>query len=295
MNVSFQSLPVALLRLVHYVVKELPGPRYPEYTMSRFKLTIEYEGTRYSGWQKQKNARTVQGELERSLREGLGLATFEFQGAGRTDAGVHAVGQVAHLEAVTDLVPDSIRAKMNDTLPADINVLAVEKAHPRFHARHHAIARTYLYQISRRRTALGKRFVWWVKDDLNTEAMRNAAGHFVGLKDFRSFTKDDPDEKSTKVFLSEFLVRETGELILVRVTGSHFLWKSVRRMIGALVEVGRGALPPETLKRLLHSESQELSHFTAPPSGLFLEHIRYDETETLHPPQPVFPLPPRKN
>ena len=262
--------------------------------MARFKLAIEYEGTRYSGWQKQKNARTVQGEIERSIREGLELEIFDFQGAGRTDAGVHAVGQVAHLEAVVDLAPDIMCDRMNSVLPADINVLAVVKAEPRFHARHHAIARTYLYQISRRRTALGKRFVWWVKDDLDTDAMRGAAGQFVGLKDFRSFTKDDPDEKSTKVFLSGFVVREAGDLLLVRVTGSHFLWKSVRRMVGALVEVGRGALTAETLKRLLHSDSQELSHFTAPPSGLFLEHIQYDEAETLHPPQPVFPLPPRR-
>jgi tRNA pseudouridine38-40 synthase len=263
--------------------------------MPRFKLTIEYEGTRYSGWQKQKNARTIQGELERAIREGLNVETFEFQGAGRTDAGVHAVGQVAHLEGVTNLSPDVMCVRMNDRLPTDINVLAVEKALPRFHARHHALARTYLYQISRRRTALGKRFVWWVKGDLDLGAMRDAAGFFEGLKDFRSFTKDDPDEKSTKVFLSDFIVREAGDLILVRVTGSHFLWKSVRRMIGALVEVGRGTLSPETLNRSLHGHSQELSHFTAPPSGLFLEHIQYDEEETLHPPQPVFPLPTRRD
>lgn len=263
--------------------------------MPRFKLTIEYEGTRYSGWQKQKNARTVQGELERAIRGGLDVETFEFQGAGRTDAGVHAVGQVAHLEGVTNLSPDMMCVRINDKLPTDINVLTVDKALPRFHARHHAIARTYLYQISRRRTALGKRFVWWVKDGLDLGAMRDAAGFFKGLKDFRSFTKDDPDEKSTKVFLSDFIVREAGDLILVRVTGSHFLWKSVRRMVGALVEVGRGKLSPESLNRSLHGQSQELSHFTAPPSGLFLEHIQYDEGETLHPPQPVFPLPNRRD
>lgn len=258
--------------------------------MSRFRLTIEYEGTRYSGWQRQKNARTVQGELERALREGLEIEEFEFQGAGRTDAGVHAVGQVAHLEATLQLPSDIIRHRVNDSLPADINILTVTRAHPRFHARHHALSRTYLYQISRRRTALGKRFVWWVKDDLDAGAMRDAAGFFEGLKDFRSFTRDDPDEKSTKVFLSEFLVRETGDLILMRVTGSHFLWKSVRRMVGALVEVGRGSLQPDVLRRLLHSDSQELSRFTAPPSGLFLEHIRYDDNERLHSPRPVFPL-----
>jgi len=259
--------------------------------MARFRLTIEYEGTRYSGWQKQKNARTVQGELERSIREGLGLGSFEFQGAGRTDAGVHAVGQVAHLEASVTLEPAVMRLHLNDGLPPDINVLNLEKAHPRFHARHHALARTYLYQISRRRTALGKRFVWWVKDDLDVQAMRSAAPLFIGLKDFRSFTKDDPDEKSTKVFLSDFLVREAGDVILVRVTGSHFLWKSVRRMVGALVEVGKGRLRSDALGKLLHSDSQELAHFTAPPSGLFLEHIQYDEREVLPPPLPVFPLP----
>ncbi len=258
--------------------------------MARFKRVIEYEGTRYSGWQKQKNARTVQGELERAIREGLTLDQFEFQGAGRTDAGVHAVGQVAHLEASLQVPPATMLLRINDGLPADINILSLEQAQPRFHARHHAISRTYLYQIARRRTALGKRFVWWVRDDLDLAAMRTAAGHFVGLKDFRSFTKDDPDEKSTKVFLSDFVVRETGDLILMRVTGSHFLWKSVRRMVGALVEVGRGSLPGETLQKLLRSHSQELSHFTAPPSGLFLEHIEYEDSRPLPPLQPVFPL-----
>jgi tRNA pseudouridine38-40 synthase len=259
--------------------------------MARYKLTIEYEGTRYKGWQKQKDAQTVQGELERSLREGAGLETFEFQGAGRTDAGVHAVGQVAHLEATTSLAPSVLRMRMNDSLPTDINVLDFVAAAPRFHARHHALARTYLYQISHRRTALAKRFVWWVKDDLNVEQMRDATALFVGLKDFRSFTKDDPDEKSTKVFLSEFTLREVGDLILVRVTGSHFLWKSVRRMVGALVEVGRGTFSLETLNRFLRSESQELSHFTAPPSGLFLEHIQYEDGPAIHQIRPVFPLP----
>jgi tRNA pseudouridine38-40 synthase len=259
--------------------------------MSRFKLTIEYEGTRYSGWQVQKNARTVQGEIQRSLREALGLRTFEFQGAGRTDAGVHALGQIAHLEADLALPPMTIQNQMNDHLPADINILNVAQAPFRFHARHQASARSYLYQISRRRTALAKRFVWWIKDDLDTGAMRIAASHFIGMKDFRSFTKDDPDEKSTKVFLSEFALREAGDLILVRVTGSHFLWKSVRRMVGALVEVGRGNLSADAILQLIHSHSTDLAHFTAPPSGLFLERIHYENDIPSPVPQPVFPLP----
>lgn len=258
--------------------------------MARLKFTIEYEGTRYSGWQKQKNARTVQGELEKAIAKALDAQEFEFQGAGRTDAGVHAAGQVAHLEAETVLAPEVLRVRVNDALPADINVLEVAGAAPRFHARHHAVARTYLYQISRRRTALGKRFVWWVKDELDAEAMASGAKLFVGLKDFRSFTSDDPDEKSTKVFLSGCTVVASGDLLLVRVTGSHFLWKSVRRMVGALAEVGKGNLPQDTLKRLLHSDSQELAAHTAPPSGLFLEHIQYEGGPGLRPLQPLVPV-----
>jgi tRNA pseudouridine38-40 synthase len=258
--------------------------------MSRFKLTIEYEGTRYSGWQKQKNARTVQGELERALRESAKLHKFDLQGSGRTDAGVHALGQVAHLETETNLPPTTLCHRINDGLPADINVLSVQTAHARFHARHHALARVYLYQISRRRTALGKRFVWWVKDNLSVEAMRRAAIGFLGMKDLRSFTPADPEEKSTQVLVSEFTLRESGDLLLLRIVGSHFLWKSVRRMVGALVEVGRGTLQPEALLHLLEIHSDELAHFTAPPSGLFLEAVTYRDDPPIHVLQPVFPL-----
>lgn len=169
--------------------------------MARFKLYIEYEGTRYSGWQIQSNARTVQGELTAAAKIALGTETLELYGAGRTDAGVHALLQVAHLDVVTMLAPEIIRMKMNDELPADVNILEIEKVHKTFHARHDALARSYLYQISRRRTAFGKRFVWWIKDHLDVRAMEEAATMFVGMKDFQSFTADDPTEKSTKVLI----------------------------------------------------------------------------------------------
>ncbi|MGH2569091.1 MAG: tRNA pseudouridine(38-40) synthase TruA, partial [Bacteroidota bacterium] len=129
--------------------------------MPRFKLTLEYEGTRYSGWQIQKNARTVQGEFVQAIHKVFRTNEFEFHGSGRTDAGVHALMQVAHLDVKTVLAPEIIRMKLNDELPADINILEIEKAAPTFHARHDAVARRYLYQVSRRRTAFGKRFVWW--------------------------------------------------------------------------------------------------------------------------------------
>src|SRR5215217_6516676 len=165
--------------------------------MPRFKLTVEYVGTRYSGWQIQKNARTVSGEIDRAVREATGVRDFELYGAGRTDAGVHALAQVAHLDIRTNVPAASLLRRVNDELPADINILRVEPAPHRFHARHDAVARTYLYQVATRRTAFAKPFVWWVREPLDVAAMRAAAVRFEGKRDFASFTDDDPDEKST--------------------------------------------------------------------------------------------------
>ncbi len=161
--------------------------------MARFKLSIEYAGTRYRGWQIQQNARSVQGEIAAAVKAISGRSDFELYGSGRTDAGVHALLQVAHLDLATDLVPRKLRYALNDALPADINILAVEKASPRFHARHGALGRSYLYQISRRRTAFAKPFVWWIKDPLDVAPMRSAARLFLGMNDYRSFTDDDPE------------------------------------------------------------------------------------------------------
>ena len=140
--------------------------------MITYKLTLEYDGTRYSGWQDQKNSRTVMGEIRKAAGQ-IFRGEFEMQGAGRTDAGVHALGQVAHVDLAVNLPTDTLVARLNDALPADINVLAAERVPPRFHARHSAEARSYLYQISRRRTAFAKPFVWWVREELNLDAMRS--------------------------------------------------------------------------------------------------------------------------
>ena len=243
--------------------------------MSRFKLLIEYAGTRYSGWQIQKNARTIQGELAAAISAATSVAEFELYGAGRTDAGVHALGQVAHLDLAVNTPPDVLRWQINDALPPDINVLVVEKVPHRFHARHDALARSYLYQVSRRRTAFAKPFVWWVKDDLHVRAMREAARALAGRHDFRSFTDEDPELASTVVEVEGLDLKEAGDLVLVRITGSHFIWKMVRRIVGALVEVGRGNLGAGDIERLLREKSGEPAKWTAPPSGLFLEKVRY--------------------
>src|SRR5439155_19109633 len=125
--------------------------------------------------------------------------TFELYGAGRTDAGVHALAQVAHLDLYTDLPPNTLLSRLNAALPSDIHIRRIDRAPHRFHARHDAEARSYLYQISRRKTAFFKPYVWWIKESLDVARMREASQVFVGMQNFASFTADEPDEKSTKV------------------------------------------------------------------------------------------------
>jgi tRNA pseudouridine38-40 synthase len=241
----------------------------------RFRLTIEYAGTRYSGWQVQKNAKTVAGEIERAVHEATGARDFELYGSGRTDAGVHALRQVAHLDVDTTLAPEALRRRINDALPSDINIVLVDKVRHRFHARHDAVARSYVYQISRRRTAFAKPFVWWVKEDLDLEAMRRVAGRFVGLHDFQAFSADDPEEKSTEVMVDALALYEDGDLILVHIEGSHFIWKMVRRLVGVLVAVGKGDLAETEAITFLTRSSELPARLTAPASGLFLERVYY--------------------
>ncbi len=258
--------------------------------MARFKLTLEYEGTRYRGWQVQKNARTVAGEIEDAVRRLSGRKDFELYGAGRTDAGVHALGQVAHLDLNTSLDPLRLRFALNDELPADISVLASERVSRSFHARHDAVRRSYLYQVSRRRTALGKPFVWWVKDGLDAKRLSEAARAFEGLHDFASFADVRASPAETRVKVESVLCGEAGSLILIRVTGSHFLWKMVRRMVGVLVEVGRGGIAPAQVRALLEGPSDIPAQLTAPPSGLFLESVSYGGERVEAPLRPVLNL-----
>ena len=242
--------------------------------MRTLKVRIEYLGTLYHGWQVQPDRPTVQGLLEAALSRLTG-EKVRISGAGRTDAGVHALHQVAHLEVQTMLAPEIIRMKVNDLLPADINLLEVEKAHEGFHARHDAKARRYLYRISRRRTAFGKRYVWWVKEALDVVRMQSALSHFTGMKDWRAFSDADPEEASTKALIDTITMTEDGDLLLIRISGSHFLWKLVRRIVGILVEVGRGKLAPEEIPGLFRDSTGFVAHHTAPPSGLFLEDVEY--------------------
>jgi len=245
--------------------------------MPSYRLTIEYEGTRYRGWQEQKNARTVAGELRRALEASAG-APVELGGSGRTDAGVHAAAQVAHARWREAVDPARVLAAANAALPADIHLLALEPAPPRFHARHDAVARSYLYQLARRRTAFGKRFVWWVDRPVDVATMASCAARLAGRHDFVRFA-DRREEGSTLVEVERAELAEVGDLVLFRIVASHFLWRMVRRLVGALVAVGAGELPEQAFADLVESPERECgfepARATAPPSGLFLERVVY--------------------
>ena len=245
------------------------------------RATLEFDGTRYRGWQAQVNARTVGGAFAAAVRETLG-AGVRIHGAGRTDAGVHAFAQAASLHLARPLrtteLPRLTR-EINDRLPSDIHVLSLAAAPARFHARHDARLRIYRYRISRRRTAFGKPFVWWVKDRLDAAPMREAAAHLPGRHDFGSFCENAAGHDTTLVEVSWARVESSPavpDLILFRIAASHFLWRMVRRVVGTLVEVGTGRLPPSRVAELLAARSAEPARWTAPPSGLFLEAVVYD-------------------
>lgn len=164
---------------------------------------------------------------------------------------------------------------MADELPADVTILSLVRAPQRFHARHDAVARSYLYQISTRRTAFAKPYVWWVRESLRVERMRDVANVFTGLHDFRSFTAADPGESPTNVSIEHVELAAHGPLLLVRIRGSHFLWRMVRRLVGVMVAVGRGELGALDVARMLETQSDIPAPLTAPASGLFLERVHY--------------------
>lgn len=249
--------------------------------MTTLKILLEYDGSRYSGWQDQKNARTIMGELKKAAREIFG-EDVEMQGAGRTDAGVHALGQVMHMRILSPVrqSPAGILRRLNDLLPADIVVLDIARADRNFHARHDAHSRTYIYQISTRKQAFTKRFVWWIKDDLDLKAIERAAAELVGRHDFVCFRAADasrPDE-STIVEVEKVEVETEDDIIQFRIQASHFIWRMVRRIVGVLVQVGTGEISHADFRKLLSGRCDpklDVAAWTAPASGLFLEKVEY--------------------
>ncbi|HEV8198599.1 MAG TPA: tRNA pseudouridine(38-40) synthase TruA [Candidatus Polarisedimenticolia bacterium] len=242
--------------------------------MRNIRLLLEYEGTRYAGWQVQDNARTVAGDILEAIDRTLGEQPRLF-GAGRTDQGVHAEGQVANFLTRSTMPPKALVDLLNDALPADINIRAADEVSTNFHARHDAVARRYRYQIAERRTAFFKKLVWWVRQPLDLAAMELAAKDLVGRHDFSSFSDRVEELREPRVRVRTATLRRSDFLLTITLEADHFLPRMMRRIVGVLAQIGQGRLPAEAVARFLKEQVNDPAQWTAPSSGLLLERVFY--------------------
>lgn len=244
--------------------------------MRTLKLTVAYDGTRLVGWQRQGEGASVQGLLEEALAR-LERAPVSVQGAGRTDAGVHALGQVASVRVTFEHDTATVARALNAQLPPDVRVLLIEEVDAAFHARFSARLKTYRYQI--RNGAIVSPFehayVWHVPERLDVAAMQEAAAMFVGTHDFAAFRSVGGETASTVRTVTRSAWREESGLLAYEISGTGFLRHMVRALVGTLVEVGRGWRPPAGMAALLQGGVRGDAGPTAPPQGLFLVSVDY--------------------
>lgn len=248
------------------------------FQLPRFKLTIEYDGGSYAGWQRQENAPSVQTALEIAA-EAINGAPVQVIAAGRTDSGVHALGQVAHLDLVKDITANKLRDALNAHLrPSPISILKSEDASPEFHARFDATGRSYIYRIVNRRPdlALDKGRAWRIVVDLDAGAMHRAAQVLVGRHDFTTFRDANCQADTPVKTLDRISVTRSGEAIDIRTTARSFLHRQVRSMVGSLVEVGRGREAEGWIGDILKAADRTRCGPVAPADGLYLESVSYE-------------------
>lgn len=245
--------------------------------MWNYKLTIQYDGTRYRGWQVQGNTeQTIQGKLEGVLERLMG-EPVELHGSGRTDAGVHALGQVANLKLSRPVEPTWLLQELNRYLPADIGVIAVEAAPERFHARLNARSKTYRYRVwnSPIPNVLERHYLHQIPQPLDLSAMRQAAGHLIGTQDFRSFCGLKRFKKSTVRTITAVTITQQGAELRMEFTGNGFLMRMVRILAGTLVEVGLGQRDPDTLPDVIAAQDRAAAGPALPAQGLMLMNVTY--------------------
>ncbi|MEM9185754.1 MAG: tRNA pseudouridine(38-40) synthase TruA [Planctomycetota bacterium] len=245
--------------------------------MHRLKLTVAYDGTDFAGWQHQPSERTVQGVLESAWHAITGEAVG-VTASGRTDAGVHAEGQVVGVATRTGIAPEQLRRALNAKLPDDVVVRLVESAPDSFHATHDALRKTYRYQVhnSRQRPLFDRRYVWHVPTaDLDAAAMGQGGAALVGRYDFACFESAGSERSSTVRTVTRLNVARSGDRVDIEVTGDGFLYNMVRAIAGTLVEVGRGARPAAWVAEVLASRDRSAAGPTAPASGLVLQSVEY--------------------
>jgi tRNA pseudouridine38-40 synthase len=259
--------------------------------MRYFKLTIAYDGTDFHGWQVQANKPTIQGEIVNVLRR-ITQENVELHGAGRTDAGVHALGQVGSFRTQSALSAGEFQRALNALLPTTIRMVGAEEVGPDFHARWSALAKTYRYRLYRGKVVPPPlwRYVLHYPFSLEEDAMRMAASRFVGPHDFASFaastgSEEDDKERSTirEIYASDLARSDDGEELVYTVRGRSFLRYMVRKMVGTLLDVGRGKLKPDDINRLYELKDRSKSGPTVPPQGLCMVRVEHEEAFRVSP------------
>ena len=244
--------------------------------MRNLRLDICYDGTRYRGWQRlSDDDNTIQGKLETALSRILG-EPIEISGSGRTDAGVHAKGQVANFHCESAMPAGEILTQLRKYLPEDIGIIGCKECSDRFHARLNAKEKTYQYRIWNSETpcVFDRRFVAVMPEELNLDAMKQAAAHFLGQHDFSAFCGNPKFKKSTVRFIRSLEIMRQGEELVIEVTGNGFLHNMVRILVGTLIEVGRGERSADSIPGLFGGKRAEAG-FLAPPQGLCLQEVEY--------------------
>lgn len=245
--------------------------------MINYKMVIAYDGSRYNGWQKQGNTKdTIQGKLEKVL-EKLEGREVEVIGAGRTDAGVHALGQVVNVKLESKINEEMLLQYLNQYLPEDIAVLSVKEVPMRFHSRLNATEKTYLYRIYRSEipNPFIRKYTVTITEKLDIEKMRIAAEFLIGEHDFKSFCSLKKSKKSTIRTLYSITIEEIEKELRISVKGNGFLYHMVRIIIGTLLEVGTGKKKPEEIEQILEKGERQAAGKTAPAHGLFLKEVKY--------------------
>ncbi|MCX5709030.1 MAG: tRNA pseudouridine(38-40) synthase TruA [Candidatus Omnitrophica bacterium] len=246
--------------------------------MRNIKLTLQYDGTDYFGWQRQKNTHQTIAEIIENVLNKILQGKFKLIAAGRTDTGVHAKGQVANFITGSKMSLTRLRQSLNALLPKDIRVIKVEQAPADFHSRYSAKAKTYRYTIlnSYSSDVFLRRYVChYPLSRLDVQAMRKAGTILVGNHDFLSFKRTDKKTRSTVRDLKEIKITKKGKFIYIDVTANSFLYHMVRNIAGTLIEIGKGSFPPENLKNILKAKDRRTAGPTAPACGLCLMKVKY--------------------
>ena len=246
--------------------------------MRNFKIIVQYDGSRYKGWQVQNSTdMTIQGKIQNVLSEMTGQE-IEVIGSGRTDAGVHAYGQVANFHVPEHFEAEEIIAYLNQYLPMDIAVISVEEVEERFHARFHAISKTYVYRIHRSSipNVFERKFMYTYTEKLNVSAMRDAAKLLVGTHDFMAFCGNKKMKKSTVRTITDISIEEIGDELRISYTGDGFLQNMIRIMTGTLLEIGNGQKSIAEISKILDSKERQNAGYTVPPEGLVLQKVFYN-------------------